>query len=172
MDFPSGAPGPATAPAPGQQPLDWEPLGPNLVQLNPRAHRAPLHLPRSRLPSRPDRADSDTLDIRFVQLRSRTVLAISGSLHGSSIILCKIHPAQHGIHPLLFWIRLLQIALQIFQPVTSSTPILPLIIVLDNIPSPFLVLFCISHNIQICVYSDDIILVIPDDSDIDIDNDT
>jgi hypothetical protein len=53
--------------------------------------------------------------------------------------------------------------------VLQSPSTLPLIIVLDYIPSPFLVLFCISHNIQICVYNDDITLVIPDDSDIIID---
>jgi hypothetical protein len=117
MDFPSGAPGPATAPAPGQQPLGREPLGPAgaVVQLNPRAHRTPPHLPRSRLPSRPDRADSDTLDIRFTQLRNRIVLVISGSLHDFDYPL-QTHSAHHGIHLLLFWIRLLQIALQIFQP--------------------------------------------------------
>jgi hypothetical protein len=51
--------------APGRLPncrLDWNRLDLDLVQLNPRSHRTPPHLPRSRLLSWPYRAYSDTLD--------------------------------------------------------------------------------------------------------------
>ena len=69
--FPPGAPGPVTAPAPGHQPLSWEPARPVLVQLKTKARRTPPHPPRPRLPSRLARANSDTLDVRFSRLRNR-----------------------------------------------------------------------------------------------------
>jgi hypothetical protein len=55
---------------------------PDPVQLNPRSHRIPPHLPRPSLPSWSDRADSDTLDIRFIQSRlSGSISSYSWTLH-------------------------------------------------------------------------------------------
>jgi hypothetical protein len=42
-------------------------------------------------------------------------------------------------------------------------------IFLADIHLPLFVRFCIANNIRICIYNDDILLVLPDDSDINID---
>ncbi len=96
-----------------------------LGSAQPRAHRTPQHLPRSRLPSRPDRADSDTLDIRFIQLREPECL----SYFWKPARVLRLSSANSSSStrdpPAAFWICLLQIALQIFQPlvpVPASRP--------------------------------------------------
>ncbi len=77
-----------TGPAPQLKP-GWEPLGPDLVQLNPRSHQASPHLSRSSLPSWPDRADSDTLDVRLTQSRRPGLFELFQEPARVSLILCK-----------------------------------------------------------------------------------
>jgi hypothetical protein len=89
------------------------------------------------------------------------------------LILCKIIPAQHGVHPLPFWIRLLQLPFKFQFHISFRSPSvdirLPLIYILDASSWPLLVSFCASFDIQVCVFNDDILLILPDTSDANID---
>jgi hypothetical protein len=63
-------------------PPGWDPFGPGPIQLSPRSHQIPPHLPRPSLPSWSDRADSDTLDIRYIQSRrSGSISSYFWTLH-------------------------------------------------------------------------------------------